>query len=366
MLNLSRKEMVSEEIRKRGKKNKAFKFFSPIIKGVLFAWIGLCEFCSGHLIKFVLLCTSGLCFIAFCSFSFPLFTGSVTNLGIIDFNELDESISLADEDEDFLTADEARKIFYKDFRGEDGSLYTGYVSVNSEGQEVIAIKTDDILEDVYVGDAILTDEPDVSYSDLYEEYDLESLVFDRNDWRLILVNKQHSVPAGYEFPLGELAANVQCDERVIDDLVMMLRDARNAGMNIWIVSPYRSGEKQENLFNYDLSKYIDSGMNYFDAYQLAAEAVTLPGTSEHQIGLAFDIVNNEYAHLGEGFGETPEGIWLAENCYKYGFILRYPADKEYITTIEYEPWHFRYVGREAAAYMTLKGLTLEEFWETVF
>ncbi len=366
MLNLSRKEMVSEEIRRRGKKNKAFKFFSPIIKGVLFAWIGICEFCSGHLLKFVLLCTSALCFIAFCSFSFPLFTGSVTNLGIIDFNELDESISLADEDEDFLTADEARKIFYKDFRGEDGSLYTGYVSVNSEGQEVIAIKTDDILEDVYVGDVTFSEEADVSYSDLYEEYDLDSLVFDKNDWRLILVNKQHSVPAGYEFPLGELAANVQCDERVIEDLVMMLRDARNAGMNIWIVSPYRSGEKQENLFNYDLSKYIDSGMNYFDAYQLAAEAVTLPGTSEHQIGLAFDIVNNEYAHLGEGFGETPEGIWLAENCYKYGFILRYPADKEYITTIEYEPWHFRYVGREAAAYMTLKGLTLEEFWETVF
>jgi D-alanyl-D-alanine carboxypeptidase len=366
MLNLSRKEMVSEEIRRRGKKNKAFRFFSPLIKGVLFAWIGICEFCSGHLIKFVLLCTSALCFIAFCSFSFPLFTGSVTNLGIIDFNELDESVSLADEAEDFLTADEARKIFYKDFRGEDGSLYTGYVSVNSEGQEVIAIGTDDILVDVNSGEDIPAQNDYESSPDLYEEYDLDSLVFDRNDWRLILVNKQHSVPAGYEFPLGELAANVQCDERVIDDLVMMLRDARNAGMNIWIVSPYRSGEKQENLFNYDLSKYIDSGMNYYDAYQLAAEAVALPGTSEHQIGLAFDIVNNEYAHLGEGFGETAEGIWLAENCYKYGFILRYPADKEYITTIEYEPWHFRYVGREAAAYMTLKGLTLEEFWETVF
>ncbi len=365
MLNLSRKEMVSEEIRRRGKKNKAFKFFSPVIKGVLFAWIGICDFCLGHLIKFVLLCTSGLCFIAFCSFSFPLFTGSVTNLGIIDFNELDESISLAEDSDDFLTADEARQIFYDDFRGEDGSLYTGYVSVNSEGQEVIAIRTDDILDDVASYEVAGNDE-DTMYSELYEEYDLDSLVFDRNDWRLILVNKAHSVPEGYEFPLGELAANVQCDERVIDDLVMMLRDARNAGMNIWIVSPYRSGEKQENLFNYDLTKYINSGMNYYDAYQLAAEAVTLPGTSEHQIGLAFDIVNNEYAHLGEGFGETPEGIWLAENCYKYGFILRYPEDKEYITTIEYEPWHFRYVGREAAAYMTLKGLTLEEFWETVF
>ena len=362
MINQTRKERVSAEIRKRGRKNKTYRFFSPLIKRGWFFWIDLCDFCEEHMLKFVLLCTSLLCFTAFCSFSFPLFTGSVTNLGIIDFSELDESISLAEEDSNVMTADEARILFSDDFAVRDSEGLGSIVSTNSEGQEVIAIDTDDILQD------ILDQIPEETVTGLssYEETDLDSLVFEKDDWRLILVNKQHSVPSDYDFPLGDLTANLQCDERVIDDLVLMLRDARSAGMNIWIVSPYRSGDKQENLFNYDLGKYMSSGMNYFDAYQLAAEAVTLPGTSEHQIGLAFDIVNNEYAHLGEGFGETKDGLWLAENCYKYGFILRYPKDKEYITTIEYEPWHFRYVGREAAAYMTFKGLTLEEFWEEVF
>ena len=364
MINQTKKERVSEEIRKRGRKNKTYRFFSPLIKKICFFRIDLCDFCEEHMLKFVLLCTSLVCFTAFCSFSFPLFTGSITNLGIIDFNELDESISLAEEKSDVMTADEARILFRDDFVTRDSAGPGLSVSTNSEGQEVIAIGTDDILDDML--DQFPDDETQSADASVYEDIDLDSLVFDKNDWRIILVNKQHSVPADYEFPLGNLTENLQCDERVIDDLVLMLRDARSAGMNIWIVSPYRSGDKQENLFNYDLGKYMSSGMNYFDAYQLAAEAVTLPGTSEHQIGLAFDIVNNEYAHLGEGFGETKEGIWLAENCYKYGFILRYPADKEYITTIEYEPWHFRYVGREAAAYMTFNDLTLEEFWEEVF
>lgn len=364
MINQTKKERVSEEIRKRGRKNKTYRFFSPLIKKISFFGIDLCDFCEEHMLKFVLLCTSLLCFSAFCSFSFPLFTGSITNLGIIDFNELDESISLAEDTGDVMTADEARILFRDDFAAWDSDGLGSTVSTNSEGQEVIAVGTDDILEDML--DQLSGDEDTVPDASVYEDIDLDSLVFDKNDWRLILVNKQHSVPSDYDFPLGNLTANLQCDERVMDDLVLMLRDARSAGMNIWIVSPYRSGDKQENLFNYDLGKYMASGMNYFDAYQLAAEAVTLPGTSEHQIGLAFDIVNNEYAHLGEGFADTKEGIWLAENCYKYGFILRYPKDKEYITTIEYEPWHFRYVGREAAAYMTINDLTLEEFWEEVF
>jgi len=363
MLNRTKKDVASDLIRKHSRENRIFRFFSPVIRGLVFGWIDLGDLCRRYLLKFILLCTSPLCFVAFCSFSFPLFTGSVTNLGIIDFNELDESISLAEEETDVLTAEEAKELFFDDFVTREGALDVGFVSTNSEGQRVYAIGTDDILEEALGTEDEFTVPVTPS---LPSEYDLDSLTFDKTDWRLILVNKQHSVPSDYDFPLGSLAQNIQCDERVIDDLVLMLRDARNAGMNIWIVSPYRSGDKQETLFNYDLNKYMQSGMNYIDAYQLAAEAVTLPGTSEHQIGLAFDIVNNEYAHLGEGFGETSEGIWLAQNCYKYGFILRYPKDKEYITTIEYEPWHFRYVGREAAAYMTFKGLTLEEFWEEVF
>ena len=99
-----------------------------------------------------------------------------------------------------------------------------------------------------------------------------------------------------------------------------------------------------------------------DAYNLASQAVTVPGSSEHQIGLAVDIITADYTSLDEGFGDTPAGKWLAENSCKYGFILRYPQGKEEITSIEYEPWHFRYVGTEAATVITENDICLEEFW----
>ena len=85
-----------------------------------------------------------------------------------------------------------------------------------------------------------------------------------------------------------------------------------------------------------------------EAYQLSSQAVTVPGASEHQIGLALDIVCNSYMSLDEGFGDTKAGKWLAANSCRFGFILRYPKGKEDITGIEYEPWHFRYVGKTAA------------------
>ena len=89
----------------------------------------------------------------------------------------------------------------------------------------------------------------------------------------------------------------------------------------------------------------------------------VPGASEHQIGLALDIVCNSYMSLDEGFGDTKAGKWLAANSCRYGFILRYPKGKEDITGIEYEPWHFRYVGKAAAPVIMEQGITLEEFWE---
>ena len=92
----------------------------------------------------------------------------------------------------------------------------------------------------------------------------------------------------------------------------------------------------------------------------------MPNASEHQIGLALDIVTDTYVALNEGFAKTAAGKWLAENSCKYGFILRYPKGKEDITGIEYEPWHFRYVGAEVATLITEQGITLEEFWEEYF
>ncbi len=111
---------------------------------------------------------------------------------------------------------------------------------------------------------------------------------------------------------------------------------------------------------------MNRGLSYMEAYQRGSRIVAVPAASEHRLGLALDIVSNTYKNLDEGFAGTPAGIWLAENSYKYGFILRYPKDKEDITGIDYEPWHFRYVGVDAATVITERGITLEEFWDELW
>lgn len=191
-------------------------------------------------------------------------------------------------------------------------------------------------------------------------------VFSRDDWRLILVNKQHSIPDDYEFTTGAIKTmkgTQYCDERIIDDLLRMLQAAQNDNISLQVCSPYRTMEYQQMLFNNHIKEYMRKGLSYMEAFQLSSVAVNVPGSSEHQIGLALDIVTPSYKRLVEGFADTDAGKWLAENCYKYGFILRYPKGKEYITGIEFEPWHFRYVGVDAATVITERGITLEEFWE---
>ena len=106
---------------------------------------------------------------------------------------------------------------------------------------------------------------------------------------------------------------------------------------------------------------MDSGMTYLESYKVGSMNVTVPGTSEHHLGLALDILTGGYTTMDDGFGETKAGEWLAQNAPDYGFILRYPAGKEEITGIVYEPWHFRYVGKEYAKDITEKGVCLEEY-----
>jgi D-alanyl-D-alanine carboxypeptidase len=195
-----------------------------------------------------------------------------------------------------------------------------------------------------------------------EEADIEKTVFDRNDWKIILVNKQHPIPDDYEFPLGTIRGSMRCDERVISPLLEMMKAARKDGVSLIICSPYRDMDRQTMLFNNKVDKYMDAGMSYMEAYNYASQAVTVPGSSEHQIGLAIDIITDNYSSLDEGFANTAAGKWLAENSYKFGFVLRYPEGKEEITSIEFEPWHFRYVGVDAATVMTTNNICLEEFW----
>ncbi len=193
--------------------------------------------------------------------------------------------------------------------------------------------------------------------------DYSDYIFDKEDWRLVLINKEHPIPEDYSFNLGTIKANMQCDERIIEDLLAMLQGAKNDGVTLVICSPYRDYSRQEMLFNRKINAYIGKGMSYMEAYKAASRTVTVPGASEHQIGLAVDIISDTYTSLNTGFGDTQAGKWLAEHSCEYGFILRYPLGKEYITGIQYEPWHFRYVGVEAATVMTNEGTTLEEFLE---
>jgi len=191
---------------------------------------------------------------------------------------------------------------------------------------------------------------------------VEAETFESDDWNILLVNKQHPIPEDYDFNLGTISGGMKCDERIITPLFDMLRAANDDGVNLVICSPYRDMDRQTMLFSNKIDNYMENGMSYMDAYNLASQAVTVPGSSEHQIGLAVDIITDKYTTLDEGFGETAAGKWLAENSSDYGFILRYPKGKEEITSIEYEPWHFRYVGLDAARVITENDLCLEEFW----
>ena len=220
------------------------------------------------------------------------------------------------------------------------------------------------IESMVSGSDILVDVDPDSLSDTDTEGDVRGAArtFSSDDWKLILINKQHPIPDDYQFVLGEISSGMKCDERVIKPLYDMIKAARDDGVSLIVCSPYRDLDRQTMLFGNKVKRYMSRGMSYMDAYKLASQAVTVPGSSEHQVGLAVDIITDGYTSLDEGFGETPAGKWLAQNSSKYGFILRYPAGKEEITSIEYEPWHFRYVGVDAATVITQGNMCLEEFW----
>lgn len=181
------------------------------------------------------------------------------------------------------------------------------------------------------------------------------------EWELMLVNPWNPIPRDYEVELIELSNGHSVDKRAYPDLQDMMDDARAEGLYPIICSSYRTNQRQRELFKNQVDKYVAAGMTAEEAEIEAAKWVAIPGTSEHQTGLAVDIVALDYQILDEGQEDTPEQKWLMENSYRYGFILRFPTDKSDVTGIHYEPWHYRYVGKEAAAEMYSKGVCLEEY-----
>ena len=180
-------------------------------------------------------------------------------------------------------------------------------------------------------------------------------------WQLLLVNPWNEIPEDYEVTLKALSDGHKVDERAYDDLIAMLEDCRDAGLRPKICSSYRTQAKQTYLYNNKITRLRNAGYSKAAAQNEAGRWVARPGTSEHQLGLALDIVSSSYQALTKKQEKTAEQKWLMEHCWEYGFILRYPNEKSEITGIGYEPWHYRYVGRDVALDIRDSGLCLEEY-----
>lgn len=176
-------------------------------------------------------------------------------------------------------------------------------------------------------------------------------------WMLLLVNSSNAIPDGYApTELTELSNGQSVDKRIYPSLQSMFDDARTQGVYPVVSSGYRTAKQQQSEIDDKIQEYIDDGKSEDEARTLAATYVAQVGYSEHEAGLAIDIV----AKANKSDDDTV-WAWMKEHCAEYGFILRYPEGKEGVTGMSYEPWHFRYVGVEAAQKIMGAGITLEEY-----
>ena len=175
-------------------------------------------------------------------------------------------------------------------------------------------------------------------------------------WNLMLVNHENYIPHYYKVELTELSNGEKVDSRIYPDLQDMFDDARAQGYGLFVAAGYRTTEKQQQLMDEKIDAYKNEGHSSSEAKRLAEQWVAIPGTSEHQMGIAVDINADKTVNSSDAVY-----TWLAENAYKYGFIKRYPSDKTDITGVINEPWHYRYVGKEAAKEIYAQGICLEEY-----
>lgn len=180
-------------------------------------------------------------------------------------------------------------------------------------------------------------------------------------WNLLLVNDWNPLPSGYDSDVSfsTVSGGKQVDSRIIDAVNRMLNDA--AAYDLAVVSAYRPKEEQDILYWRKVKQYTDKGYSDLEAQKVGGTIVKRPGFSEHNCGLAMDVGGSGDYTLEQTFANTPAYAWLMEHCADYGFILRFPEGKEDITGVIYEPWHYRYVGEEAARYIMDNDLCLEEY-----
>ena len=179
-------------------------------------------------------------------------------------------------------------------------------------------------------------------------------------WNLILVNRENYIPADYEVQLTELSNGKKVDSRIYPELQEMFNAARAQGYGLFVREGYRTQEEQQQLMDEKIEAYENEGKSKPEAKKLAEQWVAIPGTSEHQLGIAVDINADTTKSSRDDVYN-----WLEENAHTYGFIKRYPSNKTDITGVINEPWHYRYVGKEAASAIYSQGICLEEYIETL-
>ena len=194
--------------------------------------------------------------------------------------------------------------------------------------------------------------------DAYSRLSVTHKITVSEDWNLIIVNRWNELPEDYSVELTELSNGQKVDSRIYPYLQEMFDAARAEGVYPVVREGYRTEEEQQEILDDKIQTYINQGYSQSRAERTAKEWVALPGTSEHQLGIAVDINADKSKCSNEEVY-----AWLAENAYKYGFILRYPLEKQEITGTSYEPWHYRYVGEEAALEIYEQGICLEEYFE---
>ncbi len=188
--------------------------------------------------------------------------------------------------------------------------------------------------------------------------------FASNGQLVTLVNPWNYVPENYSVDLTPISEEHQVAIVAYKDYVDMIRECTNAGHQPVVCSSYRTQEYQQGLFDRKVQRVLDDPATDYteeEARDVAAREVAIPGTSEHQLGLALDIIDSRNWNLDESQAQMPTQQWLMENSWRYGWILRYPNEKSAVTGIIYEPWHYRYVGRDIAAEIHELGVCLEEY-----
>lgn len=186
-----------------------------------------------------------------------------------------------------------------------------------------------------------------------------------SDWELTLINRENRIKHDLNWPLETTDSGQLIDQRILRDFTAWAEQAEKDGHPLQLISGFRTIEHQEENFNNTVNKYLSQGYSQEEALEMTHRFQQPPGASEHHTGLAVDIISRDFHQKGGGltreFAKEASYPYYIETMVNYGFILRYPEDKTDITGVYFEPWHYRYVGKENAEFMADNNLTLEEF-----